>query len=52
MIAVRLETDNRIEITSVLAAGVVMVISGAYFLHDEYVFEKGADPMLGHDKGN
>jgi len=26
----------------------VVVVSGAYLLHSEYVFKKGADPMEGH----
>ena len=48
MVTVSLETDDRIEIKSGLAAGDVVVISGAYLLHSEYVFKKGADPMAGH----
>jgi len=52
MVEVGLETDDRIEITSGLEAGDVVVISGAYLLHSEYVFKKGADPMAGHNMGN
>lgn len=47
-VTVGLETDDRIEIKSGLDAGDVVVISGAYLLHSEYVFKKGADPMARH----
>ncbi|QNA46293.1 efflux RND transporter periplasmic adaptor subunit [Lacibacter sediminis] len=49
MVQVGLESDDRIEIKSGLTAGDVVVISGAYLLHSEYVFKKGADPMSGHN---
>jgi len=52
MVEVGLETNDRIEITSGLEAGDVVVISGAYLLHSEYVFKRGADPMAGHNMGN
>jgi len=52
MVEVGLETDDRIEIISGLEAGDVVVISGAYLLHSEYVFKKGADPMAGHNMSN
>lgn len=52
MVELGLETNDRIEITSGLEAGDVVVISGAYLLHSEYVFKKGADPMAGHNMGN
>jgi membrane fusion protein, copper/silver efflux system len=48
MVEVGLESDDRIEIKSGLNLGDVVVISGAYLLHSEYVFKKGADPMAGH----
>lgn len=37
------------EITEGLQAGELVVVSGAYLLHSELVFKKGADPMAGHD---
>jgi Cu(I)/Ag(I) efflux system membrane fusion protein len=39
------------EITEGLQAGEVVVVSGAYLLHSELVFKKGANPMAGHDMG-
>ena len=49
MVQTGLESDDRIEIKSGLKAGDVVVLSGAYLLHSEYVFKKGADPMTGHN---
>lgn len=49
MVEVGLESDNQIEIKSGLSVGAVVVVSGAYLLHSEYIFKKGADPMAGHD---
>ena len=48
MVETGLETDGVIEIKSGLKMGDVVVVSGAYLLHSEYVFKKGADPMEGH----
>lgn len=48
MVQTGLESDDRIEIKSGLKTGDVVVLSGAYLLHSEYVFKKGADPMAGH----
>ena len=42
MVRTGLETDDRIEIVSGLNEGDVVVTSGAYLLHSEYVFRKGA----------
>lgn len=39
------------EITRGLQPGEVVVTSGAYLLHSELVFKKGANPMEGHDMG-
>ncbi|MBS1511677.1 MAG: efflux RND transporter periplasmic adaptor subunit [Bacteroidetes bacterium] len=47
MVEVGLESGNRIEIKSGLAAGEVVVISGAYLLQSEYIFKNGAKPMEG-----
>jgi Cu(I)/Ag(I) efflux system membrane fusion protein len=49
MVQTGLESDDRIEIQSGLKSGDVVVLSGAYLLHSEYVFKKGADPMAGHN---
>lgn len=48
MVQTGLESDDRIEIKSGLKSGDVVVLTGAYLLHSEYVFKKGADPMAGH----
>ena len=49
MVETGLETDDRIEIRSGLQAGDIVVTSGVYLLHSEYIFKKGADPMAGHN---
>jgi Cu(I)/Ag(I) efflux system membrane fusion protein len=49
MVQVGLESNDRIEIRSGLTAGDVVVMSGTYLLHSEYVFKKGVDPMAGHN---
>ncbi len=49
MVQTGLESDDRIEIRSGLKTGDIVVLTGAYLLHSEYVFKKGADPMAGHD---
>ncbi len=48
MVQTGLENDEMIEIKSGLKTGDIVVISGAYLLHSEYVFKKGSDPMAGH----
>ena len=47
MVTVGIESDNRIQIKSGLQTGDVVVISGAYLLHSEFIFKTGADPMAG-----
>lgn len=49
MVQTGLESDDRIEIKSGLKSGDIVVLTGAYLLHSEYVFKKGADPMAGHN---
>ena len=49
MVNVGIENDGRIEITSGLKSGDLVVTSGAYLLNSEYIFKKGADPMAGMD---
>jgi Cu(I)/Ag(I) efflux system membrane fusion protein len=48
MVQTGLENDEMIEIKSGLKTGDIVVVSGAYLLHSEYVFKKGSDPMAGH----
>lgn len=48
MVETGLENDDRIEIVSGLKNGDVVVVSGVYLMHSEYIFKKGADPMAGH----
>lgn len=49
MVTTGLESDDRVEIVSGLKENDVVVLSGAYLLHSEYVFKKGADPMEAHN---
>ncbi|MDQ6757041.1 MAG: efflux RND transporter periplasmic adaptor subunit, partial [Bacteroidota bacterium] len=49
MVTIGIENDGRIEITSGLKSGDLVVTSGAYLLNSEYIFKKGADPMAGMD---
>ena len=51
MVKVGIENDGRIEITSGLKSGDLVVTSGAYLLNSEYIFKKGSDPMAGMDIG-
>ena len=47
MVNVGMETGDRIEITSGLMDGDVVVISGAYLLNSEFIFKIGSNPMSG-----
>ncbi|KAA9035447.1 efflux RND transporter periplasmic adaptor subunit [Ginsengibacter hankyongi] len=47
MVQTGITNNNEIEITSGLAAGDVVVTSGAYLLNSEYIFQHGSDPMAG-----
>lgn len=47
MVQTGLESDDRIEIISGLSEGDIVVMKGAYLLHSEYIFKKGANPMEG-----
>jgi Cu(I)/Ag(I) efflux system membrane fusion protein len=49
MVQTGLESGDRIEILSGLKEGDVIVLAGAYLLHSEYIFKKGANPMAGHE---
>lgn len=48
MVTTGLESGNRVEILSGLKEGDIVVTSGAYLLHSEYIFKKGANPMSEH----
>jgi len=43
------ETDQTVAITGGLAAGTLVVVSGAYLLESEYALYQGTDPMAGMD---
>lgn len=47
MVTVGAEANSKIEITSGLQPGDVVVITGAYLLNSEYIFRKGTNPMEG-----
>ncbi len=49
MVRIGIANEDYTEITEGLKPGETVVVSGAYLLHSEYVFKKGADPMAGHD---
>jgi Cu(I)/Ag(I) efflux system membrane fusion protein len=51
MVQTGISDDNNIEIKSGLQLGDIVVISGAYLLNSEYIFENGASPMEGMDMG-
>ena len=45
MIKTGLETEGHIEITEGLHIGDIVVISGAYLINSEYIFQRGTVPM-------
>jgi len=49
MVTTGLQTSDYTQITSGLNKGDTIVVSGAYLLNSEYIFEKGTNPMQGHD---
>lgn len=49
MVQTGIESGDRIEIKSGLKESDVVVLTGAYLLHSEYIFKKGANPMAGHN---
>jgi Cu(I)/Ag(I) efflux system membrane fusion protein len=49
MVTVGMESEGQVEITSGLNKGDIVVLSGAYLLHSEFVFKRGANPMAGHN---
>ena len=51
MITTGSQTNDYTQIISGLAKGDTIVVSGAYLLNSEYIFENGTNPMEGHDMG-
>src|SRR5439155_19320283 len=52
MIKTGMESDGRIEITSGLKEGDIVVTSGAYLLNSENIFKRGSNPMGGANMSN
>ena len=48
MVTTGIESDGIVEITQGLKQGDIVVVSGAYLLHSEFIFKRGTDPMAGH----
>ena len=48
MVRIGIANEDYTEIIEGLQAGELVVVSGAYLLHSEFVFKKGTDPMAGH----
>ena len=48
MVRTGIANEDYTEIIEGLKTGETVVVSGAYLLHSEFVFKKGADPMAGH----
>ena len=49
MVRTGIENGDNIEIISGLKEGDAVVVSGAYLLNSEYIFQRGANPMEGMD---
>lgn len=49
MVTTGMESNGLTEITSGLQEGDVVVVSGVYLLHSEFVFKRGGDAMSGHN---
>jgi Cu(I)/Ag(I) efflux system membrane fusion protein len=52
MVKTGMEDNNNIEIISGLQEGDAVVVSGAYLLNSEYIFQRGSNPMAGMDMSN
>jgi Cu(I)/Ag(I) efflux system membrane fusion protein len=48
MVTTGIESDGVTEIISGLNENDAVVVRGAYLLHSEFIFKRGADPMSGH----
>ena len=48
MVTTGLDSNGVIEITHGLKQGDVVVVTGTYLLHSEFIFKRGTDPMAGH----
>jgi len=49
MVQTGLESDDRIEIKGGLKVNDIVVKTGAYLIHSEFIFKKGVNPMEGHN---
>jgi Cu(I)/Ag(I) efflux system membrane fusion protein len=49
MVRTGIANEDYTEIIEGLQPGEIVVVSGAYLLHSEFVFKKGTDPMAGHE---
>ncbi len=49
MVQTGAENYNRVEISSGLDSGDIVVVTGAYLLYSEFKLKKGKDPMAGHN---
>ena len=49
MVTTGLESEGVTEIVSGLKEGDAVVVRGTYLLYSEFVFKRGADPMVGHN---
>jgi membrane fusion protein, copper/silver efflux system len=49
MVTTGIENNGVIEITHGLKAGDIVVVSGTYLLHSEYILKRGTDPMIEHN---
>jgi len=48
MVETGIESNDRIEILSGVAEGDVVVVTGSYLLHSEYIFKKGSQQLGAH----
>lgn len=49
MVEIGVESNGFIEIKKGILRGEKIVVSGAYLLNSEFIFQKGSNPMAGHD---
>lgn len=49
MVEIGTESNGFVEIKKGISRGEKVVVSGAYLLNSEFIFQKGTNPMAGHD---
>lgn len=49
MVEIGVESNGFVEIKKGISRGENVVVSGAYLLNSEFIFQKGSNPMAGHD---